>query len=101
MNKRDALRAVADDLLGKLLELQTQTEAYGSQHAERDTRDHDRILEAYGEIGYRLSRIVHPSTRRKQVAGPPDPNQVPLFECDETRGGDHVGEEEPVPGLRS
>lgn len=80
MNKRQALSALADELLGKLVADQVETEKYGSWHAQKGSRDHERIMDAYDELGYRLAKIVHPATRRKPEPVAADPNQVPLFE---------------------
>lgn len=79
MNKRQALSALAGDLLVKLQEMQAHDERYGSYHAERGTGDHDRMMLAYEELGFRLTKIEHPATRRKPKVTAPDPNQVALF----------------------
>lgn len=79
MNKRQALSALAEDLLVKLGEMRTHDERYGSYHGERGTRDHDRVMLAHEELEYRLQRIAEPGRKRK-VRVTPDPNQVALFE---------------------
>lgn len=80
MNKRQALSALAGDLLVKLREMRAHDERYGSYHAELNTADHDRVLLAHEELEFRLMRIESPTLRRKGKARAPDPNQVALFE---------------------
>ena len=80
MNKRQALSALAGDLMVKLQEMRTHDERYGSYHAERGTADHDRLMLAHEELEFRLMKIEHPTLRRKPKVAPPDPNQVALFE---------------------
>lgn len=79
MNKRQALSALAGDLLVKLREMREHDEKWGSYHAKRGTDDHDRMMLAHEELEYRLTKIEHPTTRRKPKVQAPDPNQVALF----------------------
>jgi hypothetical protein len=80
MNKRQALGALAGDLLTKLRQMREHDERYGSYHAERGTADHERMMLAHEELEWRLAKIESPTLRRKTKAPPPDPNQVALFE---------------------
>jgi len=80
MNRRQALSALAGDLLVKLEEMRAHDERYGSYHAEIGSADHDRLMLAHEELSYRLQRIEHPGMRRRPRAVSPDPNQTALFE---------------------
>jgi len=80
MNKRQALGALAGDLLLKLREMREHDERYGSYHAQTGTPDHDRMMLAHEELEWRLMKIESPTLRRKPKSQPPDPNQVALFE---------------------
>lgn len=80
MNKRQALSALAGDLLVKLAAMREHDERYGSYHAQRGTADHERLMLAHEELEFRLTKIEHPTTRRKPKVSPPDPDQVALFE---------------------
>lgn len=80
MNKRQALSALAGDLLVKLREMRAHDEKWGSYHAERGTADHDRLMLAHEELEFRLMKVEHPTLRRKAQVRAPDPNQVALFE---------------------
>lgn len=79
MNRRQALSALAGDLLGKLREMREHDERYGSYHAERGTADHDRMMLAHEELEFRLSKIEDPTLRRQAPTPRQDPNQVALF----------------------
>lgn len=80
MNKRQALSALAEDLLIKLGQMREQEERYGSHLAEKGTADHDRLMLGYEELEYRLQRIAYRGVKRKARVAQPDPNQVALFE---------------------
>lgn len=80
MNKRQALSALAEDLLAKLGEMREQEGRYGSRLAQKGTADHDRLMLGYEELEYRLRRIAYRGVKRKVKAKPPDPNQVALFD---------------------
>lgn len=80
MNKRQALGALAEDLLIRLGQMREHEARYGSHLAETGTADHDRLMLGYEELEYRLQRIAYRGVKRKAKVKPPDPNQAALFE---------------------
>lgn len=79
MNKRDALRFVAWEILQDI-----EGHASGYRCGDRilpdefTAKDRERVAKAYEEMVARLDFIS--TGRRKPKVRPPDPNQVALFE---------------------
>jgi hypothetical protein len=81
VKQREALSGVADALLEKLRHLRDLDAQWadGAKLAELGTKDHERVMVAWDELEYRLTRIVDPKVRRKPAPTRQDPNQTALF----------------------